>query len=279
MEPFKSTLAEVKIHLESKRKKYHEFKGVPEQVQAEKKQLLQKQKDKPEQYPAFLGQLLDLGYLNLYHHLIKMKAFGKREDCITSVKSMMFSEIAHIVLETRDVVFRTVQKAIPSHCKNILFLLGGSGAGKSTTLCFLRGDPMELSNFQYQSKKVKETTEKGIIGSDLGASCTFLPNVSIVNNLAIVDFPGFEDSNGPVISLGMECALKALVKEYHPKIMVLEAITNIDGRFAAVGKLAQRLKRILGNKENCLLGITKYSKNPHFAEYKKLLNQEKCSIH
>ena len=95
---------------------------------------------------------------------------------------------------------------------------------------------------------------------------TFLPNVEVTKEGAIVDFTGFADSHGPLVDLGIECAFKALVGQYPPQVLVLEAITNHEGRYAAAANLGRRLSRLLDNKENCLLGMTKYSKDVDFSK-------------
>ena len=158
------------------------------------------------------------------------------------------------MLEARDAVIKKVESSVPAACRNLVFLLGGTGAGKSTALCFLRGDKMVKKDIYYES----QSDSKGLIGHEGASSCTFLPTTEVVNDLAIVDFPGFDDTNGRFISLGMEFALKALIKNYQPKILVLDAITNNEGRFAAAAQLGYRLTRVLDNKRNCILGITKY---------------------
>ena len=129
---------------------------------------------------------------------------------------------------------------------------------------------MVLKDFHYESQKDQE-----LIGHAGAASCTFLPNTVIVKDWVIVDFPGFDDTNGPLISLGMECALKALIEEYKPKVLVLEAITNTEGKYAAAKQLGMRLDRLLANKEDCLLGITKYTKDPHYGQLKKIEEEQK----
>ena len=227
-------------------------------------------------YPAYFDELLDNGYTHLYNHLIQMRAIPSRNERRSEIEKITFSLLSHVVLEAREAVIQKVESAIPADHHNILFLLGGSGAGKSTTLCFLRGDRMVLKNFHYQSQSDKSR----LIGHNEETSCTFLPTVEIVNDLVIVDFPGFDDTNGQIISLGMEFALKALIKKYSPKILVLEAITNTEGKFAAAAQLGLRLRRLLDNKENCRLGITKYSKDPDFGKIKAIEEQQKkeCSV-
>jgi len=238
----------------------------------EKKRHLEELRKKDSQnYPSYLDELLDQGYFHLYDHLLSMKSLGSRNDRLAEVKKISFSLLSYIVLEVRDVVVGKVEQSIPPDSHNILFLLGGSGAGKSTTLCFLRGDQMVLKNFHYELQN--EQTK--IIGHEGAISCTFLPTTELVKDLVIVDFPGFDDSHGPIVSLGMECALKALIKKYHPKVVVLESITNTEDKYAAAARLGSKLSRLFENKKNCVLGITKYAKDPDYVQIKAIEEHQK----
>ena len=116
-----------------------------------------------------------------------------------------------------------------------------------------------------------------LIGHSETASCTFLPSVEALSDLVLVDFPGFDDTNGQLISLGMEFALKALVKKYQPKILLLQAITEKERGFKAAAELGSRLSRLLANKEHCFVGITKYSQDSNFREIKTIEEQQKES--
>jgi len=248
--------------------------GIPKQLPSfrilEKKQQLEELRKKDSQnYPGYLDELLDSSYFHLYDHLLFMKSLSSRNDRLEAAKKMSFSSLSHVILEIREAVVRKVEQSIPHNRHNILFLLGGSGAGKSTTLSFLRGDQMVLKDFHYESQN--EQTK--IIGHEGAISCTFLPTTELIKfeeGLFIVDFPGFDDSHGPIVSLGMECALKALIKKYHPGILVLESITNTEGRYTAAARLGSKLSRLFKNKEHCLLGITKYAKDPDYVQIKAI---------
>lgn len=229
--------------------------------------LLSKKNRKPE-----FDELLNDSYIHLLDHLIKMRAINNRDDRQTEIEKMTFSELAHVVLETMEAIIQKVEISIPNHCSNVLFLLGSTRAGKSTTFCFLRGDEMILKDFCYESKNDKNY----LIAHDKATSCTFLPNIGIKNNLAIVDFPGFDDTNGPLISMGMECALKALVSKYQSNILVLESVTNDGGGYKAAAELGSRLERLFGNnKEQCTLGFTKYTRDPDFIRIMQIEAQQR----
>jgi energy-coupling factor transporter ATP-binding protein EcfA2 len=234
------------------------------------------QRRKSEEYPAYFDELIENGYIHLYDYLIQMRSLptlAAREGYIKN--EMTFSSIAQVILETRKAIIQKVKSSIPSGSRRILFLLGRSGAGKSTAMCFLRRDRMVPKGSHYDSIEDKS----GIIGHDEKKSCTFLPNVSLPQEppeWIIVDFAGFEDSNSLLVNMGFEFALKKLVGEYKPKILVLESIANIEGKFVNVEKLGKRLLRLFGdNRENCFLGLTKYSKDDDVKQIKDIERQER----
>ena len=240
-------------------------------IEANKLELENRRKNNPKDFPDYFDELLSGGYFHLYDHLIEMRKWSTRNDRQAAIEKKSFSLLSHVVIETRQAIIKKIESSIPHHCPHILFLLGGSGAGKSTTFCFLRGDEMVLKDFNYESKRDKNS----LIGHELATSCTFLPTVELVRDWLIVDFPGFDDSNGPFISLGMECALKALIRKHQPKVLIIESITNTEGRFAAAAQLGFRLKRLLDKKEECALGITKYSRDPDVWKIRAIEEQQK----
>ena len=240
-----------------------------------KSMLMEKRTQNHDLYPPYFHDLLEKGYIHLFDHLIAMTELPTRIDREKKAETLTFSEISHIILETKRSVVEHVTSKIPSGSLDILFLLGQTGSGKSTTFCFLRGDKMQpAEDGNYSSK-----TDQILIGHG-EKSCTFLPTVGIVNNMVFVDFPGFSDTNGPLVALGLECALKSLINLYHPTFLVIESITNTESRYAAAAQLGTLLNRLLGNLDSCILGITKYSKNVNFmniqkieAEQQRLLSQ------
>ena len=58
-------------------------------------------------------------------------------------------------------------------------------------------------------------------------------------DMMLIDFPGFNDSRAELISIGNELAMKSLIKKYNPKVMIIETITNTNGRFKNVANLAK----------------------------------------
>lgn len=216
--------------------------------------------------PTYYDELLHEEFFHLYDHLTYMRSLKDRHARKAEIEKMTLSSLSHVVLQTRLAIIQKVARSIPKGHQNVLFLLGGSGAGKSTLLCYLRKDEMILNeDFCYTSKNDK----KGLIGHG-NNSCTFLPTIEVINDWTVIDFPGFEDTNGQLISLGMEFAIKALIKRYTPKVLVLESISNTESAYAAVAQLGWRLEHLLGNHQDCVLGLTKYALNPFFRSIKNI---------
>ena len=203
-----------------------------------------------------------------------MGTISSLNDRRDEIEKMTYSQLSHVVLEVREAIIQAVESSIPSASDNIVFLLGPTKAGKSTAMCFLRGDKMLLKPAPencYES----QSDRNRVIGHSDTASCTFLPSVEAVRNLVLVDFPGFDDTNGQLISLGMEFALKALIKKYQPKVLLLQSITEKERGFKAAAELGSRLGRLFANKEHCFVGITKYSQDNDFREIKAVEELQK----
>jgi hypothetical protein len=211
----------------------------------------------------YLDEILTKGYKHLHNHLIAVQKSRTYLDQCQYIKLLSYSDMANIILEVRDVIMKKVIESLPTEKSNVLFILGGTGAGKSSTFCYLRGDKMIKDGSNYNS-----ASDSTLIGYDNMRSETFLPTIGKVNDLYIVDFPGFNDTNGQIVCLGMEFAYKALITKYQPKILLIEAINNTEGRFSAITKLGILLSRLLVNKEDCLLGLAKYTKSVDYINLK-----------
>ena len=223
-----------------------------------------------QKYPAYLDELLNDGHVHLFDHLIQIIAIERTEHK-EFIETLTFSEISHVILEIRKAIIAKVNKAIPSHIKHVLFLIGPTGAGKSTTLCFLRGNKMVLKNDRF----ITEQDTAHYIGDDMRNSSTFLPNVELIDDLAVVDFPGFNDTKGAIIAMEIELALRALTTSYHPKFLLLIELKSKSEKFGAVVRLAEQLGRILDNKENCFLGSTRYYEDNNYIEIKHIEEKQK----
>ena len=220
-------------------------------------------------FPTYLDALSDLGHTNLHQHLLHMRVLHNQHSRQTEIEKMSFLQVSQVVLETRNAIMQKVERSIPDSCNQVLFLVGHSGTGKSTSFCFLTGEKMRLrEDFTYVTFGKKEA----LIGESY-TSGTFIPNVEVTKEGAIVDFPAFAHSHGSLVDLGIECAFRALVKKYRPQVLVIESILSRERGYETAANLGRWLSRVLENKENCFLGITNYSRNVDFRQMRVVRNE------
>lgn len=261
-----------------------------QQILNRKESLTILQRNDPGIYPRYLNEILERGYIDLYDHLVEIKGkldqIMKREEelgtvnttlpeVINAIKNRMSSvTFANIVLETKSIIVQKIVNALPKDLsqKKVFFLLGSTQAGKSTTLCFLRGDEIVFENFRYRLSNDPEE----IIGQSLGVSCTFLPTVEEINNLILVDFPGFDDVNGPWIRLGMKLALKEAAKivnnlsDSGAHVLLMNPLL-INNAGTPLDTLRAYLNKLFKNAQDCsIVGMTKYSQDDHFKKIQEL---------
>jgi hypothetical protein len=259
-------------HFSGSIKAIQQSNALKQDISTRRVQLHISRREQPGLYPDYFDRILDQGYLHLYDHLLDILSLPVLTHRTEMIKSLDYFKAASIVLETRQAVSDAVTQ--PSQpVKTVVFLLGGSGSGKSTSLCFLSEEDMAFRTGQYVSKGGGNQ----YIGHSQASSCTFFPNSVYLpeQSVLLVDFPGFNDSNGELVSLGMELALKSLIKQYQPKVLLLESITNTEGRFANIKKLSQHIQRILENPSDCTLGITKYRNDPDYGALTTIETQQR----
>ena len=257
------------VHLVMKQKENLLVARVKQRQEIEQAQLLQGQSAARSIHSTYLEEILERGYLSLYNHLIEMQTLKDRYARLEACQKISFSDLSRIVLEVREAIVKTVEEGIPTYREGaaIFFLLGTTGAGKSTALAFLRGDKMVLQGVHHLS----QGADHEIISDSLTHSATFLPNIETCKYDQIyVDFPGFDDTNGPLVSIGIELAIKRLTALYQPKIIVFQSITGKEDRYRAASELGRRLKRLFAKPENCILGLTKYSHGAHFQRIREI---------
>ncbi len=216
----------------------------------------------PEKYPSYLDEVLKDHHNELFDHLIDMIKLEDESEKNKMIEKLPFSSIAKIAMQLCDAIISRVNLT-PQQSKNVLFLLGRSGAGKSTALCFLRGDQMTLD----KAGRYHSTQDKDAIGCGKD-SCTLLPSFEQVHDLTVVDFPGFSDTRGTLVDLGMELALKHLTKKYQPKILMMESVIT-DEKYRYQSDLRKRLDRLFIATPKCILGLTHYSDQKHFIKIRK----------
>ena len=162
-----------------KREQLRKHADQQKEIAAREATLAEQRKKDPEKYPAYLDELLDNGYFHLYDHLIRMRALATPEERRAAIDTMTFSDVSHVILETREAVIQKVKSSFPDSPHEVVFLLGPTKAGKSTALFFLRGDKMKLKPPPHNC--YESDSDKGqLIGQSDITSCTFLPSVDVM---------------------------------------------------------------------------------------------------
>ena len=108
-----------------------------------------------------------------------------------------------------------------------ILLFGASKAGKSTFLARLLhdGTPEEfLSIISMNQRKRKEDEVAGIIVGGQASSTTLIPALRRVDDMNVVDLPGFKDTDEKrdmMISLFHKCTLSDIFRDKAPKIVMV----------------------------------------------------------
>lgn len=244
------------------------------------KELKNFQKKYPDTYPKCLDKILEYGFFNLYDHILEMKErLGLKEKKVNQndveeaiKKKTSCEEFVTIVLEMKRAIVKKVLESLSMKSyDSFFFLLGPTKAGKSTTLCFLRGDTMVVDDFKYRS----EETDQQIIGQDDWSSYTLLPTVEIVGSSVFIDFPGFNDVHGPFVSLGMKLALRELASKarysFQSKLhILLFAPFQVEEAGKSLKSLSEQIGNIFSDPASgTILCLTKYIKNVDFQRLEK----------
>lgn len=211
--------------------------------------------------PDYISDLENSGYHHLSYHLQQFFNCKNWAEINSYRDNLTFPEFSQLILEAREAIIKKVTAVIPVDFQgDIVFLIGNTGSGKSTTLLMLAGDTMKLNNGKYESH---ENQHNQAISHSLDKSQTFLPNVRLLNNTYFVDFAGFLDSLGGVVRLAEELALKALINLYSPKIFLIQHINDI-ARMQSFKELKLQLTQFIDHFDSVLLGLTNYINFPQY---------------
>ena len=153
--------------------------------------------------------------------------------------------------------------------QDIILLLGATGAGKSTTILYLAGQPLKGNNQHVTPDgPLKYSDLSHVITSDSAASETryihpvVIPLEGIVlgqfGSIIYCDAPGFEDTSGPEVDISNSIGIIEAIKE--TKSIKILALSNYEG-MGERGQGLQKLAHIIGTMikddiEDRLLSVT-----------------------
>ncbi|CAF4686848.1 unnamed protein product, partial [Rotaria sp. Silwood2] len=188
--------------------------------------------------------------------------------------------------------------------KDIIFLLGNTGAGKSTTLHFLAGSKMIATRIKglnhimaasWKNPDLRNVTTSPSAKSETRFIIPITVDLSGVvasrsDSIIICDTPGFEDTNGPEVDIANGISIIRAIRECKSvRPVVLVSYKGIGDRFEGLKNLTHLLACLIPKIKNEIRAFsyifTKYPENEKDTIHKSLINisetmneQEKSDI-
>ncbi|OMJ73439.1 hypothetical protein SteCoe_27887 [Stentor coeruleus] len=138
------------------------------------------------------------------------------------------------------------EKNLPEIKVQTVNLVGNTGVGKSTLLCFLLGLRPEVLSNDYGQVVIdfNQTESEKIIIGHTGSSCTVYPNLRKINGINYWDLPGFCDNKSIAQEIvNFYCTKKIFDSAREFKIVL---VIEYNSLFLARGKnLAETLKQLI----------------------------------
>ncbi|WP_009630070.1 GTPase [Synechocystis sp. PCC 7509] len=131
--------------------------------------------------------------------------------------------------------------------KQLVFVVGNSGTGKSTLISYLAGDDLVAKTINGKLIIDNNTTSDIEIGHGL-ESKTFFPQFKDILGTIYCDMPGFGDTRGIVEEIAKAIFMKK-VSDYinNVKILVTIAYSDIDARAEGLRSLIKNLSSFIRN--------------------------------
>ena len=157
------------------------------------------------------------------------------------------------------------QKISELEGKDVLFVMGATGSGKSTSIAYLMGAPLDEVDFEGRFVVQINGDSSGFpkIGHKFEAETLFPQAYESIGGISLGDCPGFFDTNTNAriaISVNLELAIK---KANTKKILVissLASITSAEGRGRSIKEVMKTLGYMFKNpvevKDSVIFGFT-----------------------
>ena len=222
-------------------------------------------------------------YIHVHKHT---HSHAHMPKCILQDEDIELAEIvlrklddAGLVLsedESLEVLLSCIQygqaKARRGEGKDLLMVIGNTGAGKSTLINFIHGCDMERVKVDHK-KVVRVRHDSAVeemmkIGHD-NRSMTFVPDLNDDETFTYLDCPGFLDNRGPEINIANAVNIRSVVcKASTVRVLVLINYNSLEAdRGRGVRETLKILIELFGTivalKEACssiLLGVSKVPK-------------------
>ena len=180
---------------------------------------------------------------------------------IKQLRPVDFSEIEFLVNKAKEA-------GVKIDGKEIILLLGATGAGKSTTILYLAGQKLaKTNNHVGPVGNLKYPDLKQVISSNSAASETryvhpvVIPLADLIPGetgfIIYCDAPGFEDTSGPEVDIANSIGvIEAIGKCKSVKLLALSNYEGMGERGQGIQKLAHIIGNMIANIDDRLSSIT-----------------------
>ncbi|CAF4248425.1 unnamed protein product [Rotaria sp. Silwood2] len=216
------------------------------------------------------------------------------KNCISLLRKI-FQEISPLNIHD---LFRLIEKVDDAaeliKNKDIIFLLGGTGSGKSTTIHFLAGSKMIATTIgglnHIAATDIKNPDLRNVTTSPFAKSETRCIRPVTINfddvgayhngSIILCDTPGFEDTNGPEVDIANGISIvKAIRRCRSVKPVVLISYKSIGDRFEGLKNLTHLLAGLIPSINDQITAFsyifTKYPENERHTIHASLENIKK----
>lgn len=164
-------------------------------------------------------------------------------------------------------IAKTKEAAKRIESQDIILLLGGTGAGKSTTIHWLGGSTMKktfvgglkhIAPVEVLGSELESVTTSPFTRSEtrsINAVKVDLDKMGLASSGEVVlcDTPGFGDTNGPEVDIANGSGVVDAVCLCHSvKILILISMHSIGDRLEGIGKLSRILVTFIGSIQDHL---------------------------
>ena len=189
--------------------------------------------------------------------------------------NLPLNQLCQIYLAVYDIVVEHVENFISSHSnfEKIAFFVGTTGFGTTSTVLAL-----------IQSNQSNQSINNELVGKSSITTQTSIPNCFYEDGIILIDFPGFQPTQGKMMWLAFEASLKFLFDKYskYSILIIVSAISAQESRFRPADDLYDHLQRLFSKNftKKSIMAFTNYSNLITYIDAKRNANDhEKAQLY
>ncbi|CAF1996377.1 unnamed protein product [Rotaria magnacalcarata] len=205
-------------------------------------------------------KLEEISSTKIQHAAETLSIYIKHENWKSSL--IILKEILHEIMPSNIYELFRLAKSVDDTAnlikdKKIIFFLGNTGSGKSTTIHFL-SDLKRIETAPFAKSITRCITPVTVYFKDIGAYGQ--------DSIILCDSPGFGDTNGPEVDIANGIAIVRAIRVCESvKPVLLISYTSIGDRYEGLKDLTYTLARLIQNTKDQIKVFsyifTKYPKN------------------